>query len=90
VWVDVEEVLRASPTKPAALSLLDGELLEDLDGVDPSFDSWLTSERERLRDRARNLAETLLREQSDPEAMVPAAHQLCWPSTAAMRAAGGP
>jgi DNA-binding SARP family transcriptional activator/TolB-like protein len=76
VWVDVEEVLRASPTKPAALSLLDGELLEDLDGVDPSFDSWLTSERERLRDRARNLAETLLREQSDPEAMVPAAHQL--------------
>src|SRR5260370_20076793 len=76
VWVDVEEVLRASPTKPAALSLLDGELLEDLDGVDPSFDSWLTGERERLRDRARNLAETLLREKSDPESMVPAAHQL--------------
>lgn len=76
VWVDVEEVLRASPNKPAALSLLDGELLEDLDGVDPSFDSWLTAERERLRDRARNLAETLLRDKSDPETVIPAAQQL--------------
>src|ERR1700722_8939453 len=26
-WVDVDEVMRASPGKPAALSLLDGELL---------------------------------------------------------------
>jgi DNA-binding SARP family transcriptional activator len=76
VWVDVEEVLRASPNKPAALSLLDGELLEDLDGVDPSFDNWLASERERLRDRARGLAENLLREKTDPEAVIPAAQQL--------------
>ena len=76
VWVDVEEVLRASPNKPAALSLLDGELLEDLDGVDPSFDNWLSVERERLRDRARNLAETLLRDKSDPETVIPAAQQL--------------
>lgn len=76
VWVDVEEVLRASPNKPAALSLLDGDLLEDLDGVDPSFDSWLASERERLRDRARVLAENLLREKTDPETVVPAAQQL--------------
>lgn len=76
VWVDVEEVLRASPTKPAALSLLDGELLEDLDGVDPSFDTWLAGERERVRDRARQLAETLLREKTDPETVIPAAQQL--------------
>lgn len=76
VWVDVEEVLRASPNKPAALSLLDGDLLEDLDGVDPSFDGWLTGERERVRDRARMLAETLLREKTDPETVIPAAQQL--------------
>ncbi|OJY68248.1 MAG: hypothetical protein BGP12_10910 [Rhodospirillales bacterium 70-18] len=76
VWVDVEEVLRASPNKPAALSLLDGDLLEDLDGVDPSFDGWLTGERERVRDRARLLAEALLREKSDPETVIPAAQQL--------------
>src|SRR5262249_31742948 len=29
VWIDVEEVLRATPLRPSALSLLDGELLED-------------------------------------------------------------
>ena len=76
VWVDVEEVLRASPHKPAALSLLDGELLEDLDGIDPSFDAWLAAERERLRDRARQLAENLLIEKTEPEAVIPAAQQL--------------
>jgi DNA-binding SARP family transcriptional activator/TolB-like protein len=76
VWVDVEEVLRASTAKPAALSLLDGELLEDLDGVDPSFDAWLAGERERLRDRARQLAENMLREKTDPIDIIPAAQQL--------------
>ena len=53
VWVDVEEVMRATTDQPASLSLLDGDLLEDLDGIDPTFDAWLTTERERLRDRAR-------------------------------------
>ncbi len=76
VWVDVEEVLRASPSKPAALCLLDGDLMEDLDGVDPAFDNWLAAERERLRDRARTLAETMLREQTDPQLVIPAAQQL--------------
>ncbi len=76
VWVDVEEVLRATPGKPAALCLLDGDLLEDLDGIDPAFDNWLAAERERLRDRARVLAEQLLREQLDPELAIPAAQQL--------------
>ena len=76
VWVDVEEVLKASIAKPAALSLLDGELLEGLDGVDPSFDAWLTTERERLHDRARGLAESLLVQKSDPVDVIPAAQQL--------------
>ena len=76
VWVDVEEVLRASPTKPAALVLLDGDLLEDLDGVDPAFDNWLAAERERLRDRARVLAEQMLRDQPDADLAIPAAQQL--------------
>ncbi len=76
VWVDVEEVLRASPAKPAALALLDGDLLEDLDGVDPAFDNWLASERERLRDRARSLGEALLREKTEPEEMILAAQQV--------------
>ena len=35
-----------------------------------------TAERERLRDRARNVAEALLREQVEPETAIPAAQQL--------------
>jgi DNA-binding SARP family transcriptional activator/TolB-like protein len=76
VWVDVEEVMRATTDQPASLSLLDGDLLEDLDGIDPTFDAWLTTERERLRDRARAVAEALLREQVEPEAAIPAAQRL--------------
>lgn len=75
-WVDVDEVMRATPGKPQALSLLDGELLEDLDGVDNAFDNWLAAERERLRDRARGLAEVLLREQADPDGLILAGQQL--------------
>jgi len=75
-WVDVDEVMRATAAKPAALSLFDGELLEDLDGVDSAFDNWLAAERERLRDRARGLAELLLREQTEPDGLITAAQQL--------------
>jgi DNA-binding SARP family transcriptional activator/TolB-like protein len=76
VWVDVEEVMRATTAQPASLSLLDGDLLEDLDGIDPTFDTWLTTGRERVRDRARTVAEALLREQVEPEAAIPAAQRL--------------
>jgi len=76
VWVDVEEVLRATTAHPGALALLDSELLEELDGVDPAFDVWLLGERERLRDRARNVAEALLNEQIAPESLIPVAQQL--------------
>jgi DNA-binding SARP family transcriptional activator/TolB-like protein len=76
VWIDVEEVMRATTREPASLSLLDGDLLEDLDGIDPAFDMWLTTERERLRDRARGVAESLLREQLEPDAAIPAAQRL--------------
>jgi DNA-binding SARP family transcriptional activator/TolB-like protein/Flp pilus assembly protein TadD len=76
VWVDVDEVLRATTANPGALALLDSELLEELDGVDPAFDVWLHSERERLRDRARKVAEDLLSEQVAPEQLIPVAQQL--------------
>jgi len=65
--VDVEEVMRATTDQPASLSLLDGDLLEDLDGIDPTFDAWLTTERERVRDRARTVAEALLACAADEE-----------------------
>lgn len=76
VWADVDEVMRANTSQPAALSLLDGDLLEDLDGIDPNFDTWLTTERERLRDRARNVAEALLRDDLEPDQAIAAAQRL--------------
>ncbi len=76
VWIDVVEVMRASAAKPASLALLEGDLLEDLDGVDPNFDAWLIAERERLRDRAREIAEAILREHLDPDAAIAAAQRL--------------
>ena len=78
VWLDAEEVLKASPENPTPLDLLDGELLEDLDGVDPAFDTWLHGERERLRDRARTVADALLREAMEvgPKETIAAAQRL--------------
>jgi len=77
VWIDVEEVIRANTDQPASLALLDGDLLEDLDGIDPNFDAWLNTERESLRDRARGIAESMLRDsQEDPAAAIAAAQRL--------------
>jgi DNA-binding SARP family transcriptional activator/TolB-like protein len=76
VWIDVEEVMRATTANPTSLALLDGDLLEDLDGVDPNFDAWLNTERERLRDRARGIAEALLKENLEPDAAIAAAQRL--------------
>jgi DNA-binding SARP family transcriptional activator/TolB-like protein len=76
VWIDVEEVMRATAAQPAALALLDGDLLEDLDGIDPNFDAWLNAERERLRDRARGIAELMLREDMEPDVAIAAAQRL--------------
>lgn len=75
-WVDVGEVMGATVKQPAALSLLDGDLLEDLDGADAAFDTWLATERERLRDHGRALAEALLGEHDDPDTTIPAAQRL--------------
>jgi DNA-binding SARP family transcriptional activator/TolB-like protein len=76
VWIDVDEVMRATIAQPAALTLLDGDLLEDLDGVDPNFDAWLNTERERLRDRARGIAESMLRDNLEPDAAIAASQRL--------------
>jgi len=76
VWVDVEEVMRATVQEPAALSLLDGDLLEDLDGIDATWDAWLAAERERLRDKGRALAEALLGTQDEPTGAIPVAQKL--------------
>ena len=76
VWVDIDEIGRASVASPSGLSLLDGEVLDEFDGLDPAFDTWLNTERERIRHRARTVAEALLREQTQPESAIGAAQQV--------------
>ena len=76
VWIDVNEVMRATSDQPASLALLDGDLLEDLDGIDPNFDAWLNTERERLRDRGRAIAELMLKDDLEPDAAIAAAQRL--------------
>jgi DNA-binding SARP family transcriptional activator len=76
VWIDVQEVLKATATEPGSLSLLEGDLLEDLNGIDPNFDLWLKHERELLRDRASRIAELWLGENLGPELVILAAQRL--------------
>ena len=76
VWVDAQEVLQATPANPGALKLLEGDLLEEFDDIDPALDIWLVAERNRLRDRARTVAETVLAQQDEMELAIPAAKQL--------------
>ena len=75
-WIDVAEVLRATPAMPEALRLIGGELLADLSGLDPAADLWLAGERNRVRGHARAVAEALLAEQTTPDGMITAAQQL--------------
>ena len=76
IWIDVREVMRATPGDPSALALYEGELLDDVDGIDPAYDAWLAAERERLRDRVRSVAEAVLDQQTAPRAVIAAAQQL--------------
>ncbi len=75
-WIDVAEVLSASVANPSPLTLLDGDLLEGLEGLDPAFDMWLAAERERLRDWGRTVAEKLLFGELVPEQAIVAAQRL--------------
>jgi len=76
VWSDVEEALQACASWPEALFLIDGELLEDLTGVDPNLDLWLKAERDRLQDHLRITASAALKNQIEPDRMVTVARQL--------------
>ena len=76
VRVDVEEVLHASTAEPAALDLMDRDLLEDLTGIEPAFDAMLRTVRERLRAHARSVAEELLAAQTSPRGVILAARRL--------------
>jgi DNA-binding SARP family transcriptional activator len=76
VWTDVAAVASTTSVLPDALSLLEGDLLECLDGIDPCFDIWLSDKRRALHGHARSVAERLLRQQTEPDAVITAAMRL--------------
>ncbi len=76
VWVDVHQIFGATSSDSAALSLLEGELLEEFNEVDPALDQWLAAERTRLRDQARSVAEAVLGAQAGADHAIPAAQRL--------------
>ena len=76
VWTDVAEAMCADTDRNRSLSLLEGDLLDGLDGVDSGFDAFLAAERERLKDHSRSMAEALLSEQTAPDAEITAAQRL--------------
>ncbi len=75
-WVDIIALQQASLENPQPLDLLDGVLLDGLTGIDPSLDSWIIAERERLNDWARTLADRILQAQGEPAGQIAAANRL--------------
>ena len=76
LWVDATEVLRLGAAEPAALDVIEGTLLADLDGLDPAFDQFLAEERRRFRLRARSLAESHYSAHDPAEARAVAARRI--------------
>lgn len=50
VWTDARALPALARDRVEALTLLQSELLSDLDGLDVAFDAWLAEQRRRLRD----------------------------------------
>src|SRR6266446_3529889 len=83
-WVDALAVLDASVDPTADLSNLvqpySELLLEDLDGITPSFDQWLAAERTRFEDRVRKILEAeldrVIEQNARPEVRAAAARRL--------------
>ena len=83
-WVDALAILKASADATADTSDLvqpySERLLEDLDGITPSFDHWLDAERTRFEDRVRKILEAeldhLIEQNARPEVRAAAARRL--------------
>ncbi|MFL5287660.1 MAG: BTAD domain-containing putative transcriptional regulator [Rhodopila sp.] len=74
--IDVAALLQPDKITPALLSRFEDVLLEDLNGLDPAFDSWLEEARGRLMRTGRAIGEGLLVACEDPLATIDAAERL--------------
>lgn len=76
VAVDALAASEPGASRTGLLELFQDGFLEDLAGLDPSFDSWLRQERQRLLATARLAGEAMLRESSGRDAEIDAARAL--------------
>jgi DNA-binding SARP family transcriptional activator/TolB-like protein len=76
IWVDLMALGSATTAQPETLGLLQGDLLEDLVGLDPAFDQWIADQARRMRDGAATLASLLLDQQTATEAVIAAGRRL--------------
>jgi DNA-binding SARP family transcriptional activator/TolB-like protein len=74
--VDALAFMQITPPLSELLELFSRPFLEDLWGLDPAFDNWLTRQRERLAQFARTIGENALRGLHDPTSVLHAAEQL--------------
>jgi DNA-binding SARP family transcriptional activator/TolB-like protein len=76
IWVDVVEALTATVQDPKPLALLSAIFLDGYDRIDPVFDDWLSTEREKLLLHARTVLEGQIAVQGSPQGVLAMAGQL--------------
>ena len=74
--VDALNLHTASPRDSDAVRQFQNPLLEDLIGLDPAFDRWLTEERDRMNRAALVWGESVLAEEKEPSVALELAEQL--------------
>jgi DNA-binding SARP family transcriptional activator len=74
--IDTAELTDTPAVSMELLDRLRERLLEDLDGLDPAFDTWLDEARERLTRRSLAIGESILAASGGPQATIEAAEHL--------------
>jgi DNA-binding SARP family transcriptional activator len=67
LWVDARALATETVVDVIDLEMLRAPLLDDLDGLDPVFDTWLAEQRQRLRQQGIILAEAALNSAQDAD-----------------------
>ncbi len=75
LWIDVR-MLATAPADPSVLQAFRPALLEDLEGLDPSFDGWLLEQRQQVAQIALSTAEAMLAAEAETEQRIAAAERL--------------
>ncbi len=76
LWVDVRAMAGATAADPQGLEVFRPTLLDDLEGLDPAFDSWLAEQRQRMTQQALAVGEAVLRSEQETEPRIAAAERL--------------